>query len=279
MALLSAVLAGISQIYFVNHVFAGVLMLLAVAWVSPYMALTMTLATLSGTLLARWRNWEPQVWRDGLFGFNAALVGLAVGLFAPPHPGLLVLAAAGGAASAWLYFSLRRMAGIPWYTLPFNLLVLPWLYASGSRLLEVPEGHKFALSAVGQVVFLPDSLSALLICASLLLAGAGLLCWALVGGVLASLIAWGLGVSTDYIAFGLAGYNGVLTAIGLYWHRLPMAWILAGIGAAGVMTGLMLKLGLPMLTMPFVLSCWLCLALRRGLCEPKAREITDRENI
>lgn len=279
MALLSAMLAGISQIYFVNHLLAGFLMLLAVAWVSPWMALVMVLAVAAATLLARWRGWAPAAWRDGLFGFNAALVGLAIGLFAPPSPWLLALAVLGGAASAAIYAGLRRLAGIPWYTLPFNLLVLPWLYLEGTRLIEVPEGHQFALSAVGQVVFLPDSLSALLICAALSLAGAGLLCWAVIGGVLASLVAWGLGVGTDYITFGLAGYNGVLTAIGLYWHRLAPGWILAGIVAAGLISGLMLRLGLPMLTMPFVLSCWLCLALRHGICYQGNKRIHDREKV
>jgi urea transporter len=277
MALLSAMLAGISQIYFVNHLLAGLLMLLAVAWVSPWMALLMVLAVAAATLLACWRRWEPAAWRDGLFGFNAALVGLAIGLFAPPGPAWLALAILGGALSAAIYAGLRRLAGIPWYTLPFNLLVLPALYLYGSRLIEVPEGHQFALSAVGQVVFLPDSFSALLICAALLLAGAGLLAWAVIGGVVASLVAWGLGVGTDVITFGLAGYNGVLAAIGLYWHRLPVAWILAGVTAAGLMSGLMLRLGLPMLTLPFVLSCWLCLALRRGICYQGNKRIQDRE--
>lgn len=277
MALLSAMLAGISQIYFVNHPLAGLLMLLAVAWVSPWMALLMVLTVATATLLARWRGWEPAAWRDGLFGFNAGLVGLVIGLLAPPGPGWLALAVLGGMLCTVLYAGLRRLAGIPWYTLPFNLLVLPVLYLYGSRLVEVPEGHQFALSAVGQVVFLPDSLSALLICAALLLAGTGLLAWAVIGGVLTSLVAWGLGVGTDVITFGLAGYNGVLAAIALYWHRLPVVWIVAGVTIAGLMSGMLLLLGLPMLTLPFIFSCWLCLALRHGICYQGNKRIQDRE--
>lgn len=280
MALLSSLLAAIGQIYFVNNRLSGALIALGVLWVSPWMAATMMLATLAATLLAQLCKWEPDAWRDGLFGFNAALVGLAFGLFAEHTPFWLLMSALGGMGSAWLYYRLRRLAAIPWYTLPFNLVVLPWLYFVGQRVAdEVPQGYNFSLSAIGQVVFLPDTVPAVLICAALLLAGIGMLGWAFVGALVSSGAALLLLVNPDYINFGLTGYNGVLAAIAMFWHGSRQVWMLLAAALAGLMTAVMLKLGLPMLTMPFVLSCWLCLAMQKGLCYYRAAHMTDREKV
>lgn len=280
MTLLSSLLAAVGQIYFINNRLAGALIVVGVLWVSPWMAATMMLATLSATLLAQVCKWEPDAWRDGLFGFNAALVGLAFGLFAEHTPQWLLLSALGGALSAWLYYRLRRLAAIPWYTLPFNLVVLPWLYFIGQRVAdEVPQGYNFSLSAIGQVIFLPDTVPAVLICIALLLVGIEMLGWAFVGAMVSSGAALLLLVNPDYINFGLTGYNGVLAAIAMFWHGSRQAWILLAAALAGLMTAVMLKLGLPMLTMPFVLSCWLCLAMQKGLKYYQASHIIDRERV
>lgn len=279
MGLLSAVLAGVGQIYFINRPLPGLLITLAVAWVSPYMALVMLLATAGAILTAHWLRFDTQLQAEGVYGYNAALVGLALVLFAPEIPWVPLIAVVLGSASCLLYFLLRKLGNIPWYTLPFNLLILPWLYWSGQRLAdEVPNGYQFVLSAVGQVVFLPDTLPAVLICMALLMAGMGMLGWALAGGLLASLVALGLLVNPDYMNFGLTGYNGVLAAIAMFWHRSRFVWSLIAALLAGGMTAAMLRLGLPMLTMPFILSCWLCL-LAQWLARKKRQPATPEIRI
>lgn len=267
MALLSALLASISQIYFVNRPLAGLLITLGVWWASPYMALSMLIATFSAVLLAQVLKFDATLQREGCYGFNAALVGLALALFAPPSTGLLVASAVLGAASGLIYAYWNRVFKFPCYTFAFNLLILPWLYWNGQRLAdEVPSDYEFSLSAIGQVIFLPDTIPAVLVCAALLLAGIGMLGWAFVGAIIASGTATLLLINPDYINFGLTGYNGVLAAIAMFWHQFKPSWSIAAAAIAGLMTALMLKTGLPMLTMPFVLSCWLCLALRSGFC-------------
>ncbi|WP_116474639.1 urea transporter [Zobellella maritima] len=277
MGLLSAVLAGISQIYFINRPLPGLLITLAVAWVSPYMALVMLLATASATLTAHRLKFDAQPLAEGVYGYNAALVGLALTLFAPDTVWVPLIAVVLGCVSCLVYFLLRKLGNIPWYTLPFNLLILPWLYWSGQRLAdEVPGGYQFILSAVGQVVFLPDTLPAVLLCIALLTAGIGMLGWALAGGLLASLVALGLLVNPDYMNFGLTGYNGVLAALAMFWQRSRFGWSLIAALLAGGMTAAMLRLGLPMLTMPFILSCWLCLLaqwLAGNKCQPTPPKI------
>ncbi len=267
MGLLSALLVSIGQIYFVNRPLAGLLITLGVLWAAPYMALAMLIATLSGVLVAHRLELDAQLQAEGCYGFNAALVGLALALFAPPGAGMLVASAVLGAVSCLIYAFLRMKVRFPCYTLPFNLLVLPWLYWKEHRLVDViPQGYDFSLSAIGQVVFLPDTVPAIMGCAALLLAGIGMLGWAFAGAVITSGTALLLLVNPDYINFGLTGYNGVLAAIAMFWHGFKPGWSIVAAVLAGLMTAIMLKTGLPMLTMPFVLSCWLCLALRGRLC-------------
>lgn len=280
MALLSALLASISQIYFVNRPLSGLLITLGVFWANPFMGLAMVIATLSALVLAEILKFNATLQAEGCYGFNAALVGLALALFAPPSIWVLVASAVLGGLSCLIYALWNKYIKFACYTLPFNLLILPWLYWNGQRLAdEVPNNYEFSLSAIGQVIFLPDTVPAVLVCAALLLAGIGMLGWAFVGGMVASGTAAFLLINPDYIDFGLTGYNGVLAAIAMFWHQLKPVWSVAAAVLAGLMTALMLKTGLPMLTMPFVLACWMCLGLRSGFCYYQHKFMPNKEHL
>lgn len=278
MALLSALLASIGQIYFVNRSLSGLLIALGVLWAAPFMGLAMLIATFSAVTLAQLLKFDVALQRDGCYGFNAALIGLALALFAPPSLWVLIASVVLGGLSALIYALWNKHLTFSCYTLPFNLLILPWLYWNGQRLAdEVPNNYEFSLSAIGQVIFLPDTVPAVLACTALLLAGIGMLGWAFVGGVVASGTASFLLINPDYIDFGLTGYNGVLAAIGMFWHQFKPSWSIVAAVLAGLMTAMMLKAGLPMLTMPFVLSCWACLGLRKGFCYYQHKYMPNKE--
>lgn len=280
MALLSALLASISQIYFVNRRLSGLLITLGVLWTAPFMGLSMLLATFSAVLLAQLLKFNPVLQAEGCYGFNAALVGLSLALFAPPSLWVLVASVVLGGLSCLMYAFWIKRFKISCYTLPFNLLILPWLYWNGQRLAdEVPSDYEFSLSAIGQVIFLPDTVPAIMVCAALLLAGIGMLGWAFVGAVIASGTATFLLINPDYINFGLTGYNGVLAAIAMFWHQFKPGWSIAAAVLAGLMTALMLKTGLPMLTMPFVLACWLCFASHSGFCYFQRKYMPNKEHL
>lgn len=280
MALLSALLASFSQIYFVNRPLSGLLIVLGVLWSAPFMGVAMVLATLSAILVAHVLKFNPVLQAEGCYGFNAALIGLALALFAPPSPWVLVASGVLGGLSALIYALWNKHIKFPCYTLPFNLLILPWLYWNGQRLAdEVPNDYEFSLSAIGQVIFLPDTVPAIMVCAALLLAGIGMLGWAFVGAVIASGTASFLLINPDYINFGLTGYNGVLAAVAMFWHQFKPSWSIAAAVIAGLMTALMLKIGLPMLTMPFVLACWLCLGARHLFCYYQNKFMPNKEHL
>ena len=280
MALLSALLASISQIYFVTGPLSGLLITIGVLWAAPFMGLAMLIAAFTAVLVAQLLKFNPTLQAEGCYGFNGALIGLSLALFAPASSWVLIASCVLGGLSCLIYALWNKHVKFPCYTLPFNLLILPWLYWNGQRLAdEVPSDYEFSLSAIGQVIFLPDTVPAIMVCAALLLAGIGMLGWAFVGAVVASGTATFLLVNPDYINFGLTGYNGVLAAIAMFWHQFKPSWSIVAAVIAGLMTALMLKVGLPMLTMPFVLACWLCLATRHIFCHYQHKFMPNKEHL
>jgi urea transporter len=110
-------------------------------------------------------------------------------------------------------------------------------------------------------------LAATLVQPRLFLAGAGAV-------LLAGLVARSLGLAPELIRSGLFGYNALLVALGcaaLLEPGLPAV----GLGLAGVVAAVVLgaalqatltaRLGLPVLTLPFVLITWLLLVAAPGL--------------
>ncbi len=72
---------GIGQVMFQNNAFSGLLMLIGIAcnsWVLAILALAGNIAGLLTAILAKYPQKDI---RDGLYGFNGTLVGIAVGVF------------------------------------------------------------------------------------------------------------------------------------------------------------------------------------------------------
>jgi NAD-dependent protein deacetylase/lipoamidase len=120
-----AVFAGLAQLLFSNRALAGVAVLAAVAVVAPVHALMMLSGVIVATAVAGWSRWNRLLLRDGLFGYNGALIGLVwPALFTPSSLGFWLLVPAAIAAT-WLHGKLlpgfsRR--DLPVLGLPFLLV-------------------------------------------------------------------------------------------------------------------------------------------------------------
>ena len=146
---IDAPLAGIAQLLFSNRPLAGAVVLAAVALVAPVHALTLLAGTVCATALAGALRWNRLLLRDGLFGYNGALVGLVwPALFAPGSPGFWLLPPAAVAAT-WLHgrllpgFSRRDL---PVLALPF--LLVTWTAATLGQL----GGWRSVLAATPPVI-------------------------------------------------------------------------------------------------------------------------------
>lgn len=287
---LDTLLHSYSQVLFQCHRFCGLLILLAIA-LDGATALLGSLLGWSGALLgARLIRADAALVRAGYYGFNGVLVGLALGHF---------LGGSWFSASAILLFSalsaplihlqIRRWSIAP-YTSAFVLLGwCAWLLVTGAGLLPaaqatlpatdgtgLPDWLAGPIQGLGQVFFLGSLPAGLLILAALAVSAPRNAAWGLSGALLGSLVAALVSVLTDTalvsmtaIDSGLFGYNGALAALALAqrFTRQP------GLIAIGVVMATLLQpgfslLGLPALTAPFILACWLVCTLA-GALQPR----------
>ncbi|MGA4514382.1 urea transporter [Staphylococcus caledonicus] len=125
------------------------------------------------------------------------------------------------------------------------------------------------LKNVAQVVLINNKWTGLFILIGLFIADWKIGLAAMSGSLLALLLGPYFNYSSEEIRDGLAGYNSVLTAIGLalFLQSSTLSWIVLIIGViltlpVGAAVREFLKpFGIPMLTFPFVLMTWLVLAM------------------
>nr|WP_158651778.1 urea transporter [Marinobacterium profundum] len=290
---LDMLLHSFSQILFQSHRGCGALILLAIG-LESITALLGSLLGWGGALLgARLIRADSAMMRAGYFGFNGALLGLALNLLLGQSWFSVTCILAFSALSAPLVQLQIRRWRIPPYTSAFILMSwCAWLLAAMLELLPntaIPDTAALGTATddavtgaitllqwsagvvrgLGQVFFLESLPAGLLILAALALSAPRNALWGLGGALLGSLVASLCSALADTplfspqaIAAGLFGYNGALAALALL-QRFPRqpAIIAAGVVLATVLQPLFGIIGLPAFTAPFVLACWLIVIL------------------
>lgn len=269
---LRALLCGFAQIFLQQHPGCGALVALAILIGAPELLPGALLGGLSAMLIAQRLGYPKADIAIGLYGYNGILLGLLLSLKLPWTPLLPVMVVASAALSSLLLAPwmrrMRRQGWLPAFTLPFVLLgwLLLALFAPADQPLSVPS-HSAEFDAVqllqailrglGQVIFLDSPLAGLCLLIGLRLADGRTALWALLGSSSGLALAIAHGWPSDAAQAGLYGYNATLAAIALAQvYRCPL------VPAAGILLALVLQaafsaLGLPALTMPFILACWL----------------------
>jgi urea transporter len=246
-------------------------------------------AVLLATSLAYAMNLSRDAICDGLFGYNALLIGVAGAALLPLAPvtvGLVALTAAASVpATAATRALLGTSFGLPVLTVPFLLTVWllvgaaatagvptsPLAATAGSVDLAIPDAVRAYLQALGAIFFLPRVDVGLLVLAALVSFSR----IAVVLTVVAFAPVHLLGAATlagysDYQV--LLGLNAVLTAIAIggIWFVPGVASVIVAAGAAlvaGLVTlglaPLAARLGLPLLVLPFNATVLLLLAAMR----------------
>jgi urea transporter len=286
---LDALLHSFSQILFQSHRGCGALILLAIG-VESITALLGSLLGWGGALLgARLIRADGAMMRAGYYGFNGALVGLALNLLLGLSWFSLVCILAFSALSAPLVQLQIRRWRIPPYTSAFVLLSwCAWLLASMPELLPIADvaipdtapdtavGTMTLLQwiagpvrGLGQVFFLGSVPAGLLILTALALSAPRNALWGFGGALLGTLVASLCSALADTQLFsphaitaGLFGYNGALAALALLqrFPRQPIV-IAAGVVLATALQPVFGIIGLQAFTAPFVLACWLIVIL------------------
>lgn len=295
---IDAVLRGVGQVMFQNNSYAGLLFVLGIAWSAPLLALATLLGAVASTATALWMGLGRAPVRDGMFGFNGALVAIAWMVFLQPTAltwAGMVVAAAGSTIVTCALTGLLRNWSLPGLTAPFVLTswcaflataqlgrlqptgLLPAAVLPKAAAVEgvvgvatVAEG---VFNGVAQVFFQQSVVTGALFTLGLLVGSWRAGVAALAGSLIGVLVTWGLGASEGAIRAGIHGFNGVLVAIALgtvfagpgrraVGYAVP-ATIATPIVAAAV-SAVVQPFGLPGLTLPFVLVTWLFLLAERA---------------
>ena len=249
-------LRGIGQVVFQNNPLCGLVILGALFYNSWIYGSICILGVVVSTATASALRADRGLIRDGLFGFNGALVGLALVAFtsenfrtgAVPSPYLGVYIVFAAAMTTIVFSSLASLLApykVAALTMPFVLVGWLFLFAvlkfdnidagplakpvspdqyADSVTYVLPTWYMGIGNAIGQIFFQDNWISGYLIVLGIAIhsrIGAGM---ALIGAALAALVAVVFGAPEGAIRDGLFGYNAALTALALGGFFLVLTW-------------------------------------------------------
>lgn len=268
---------GVGQVMFQGNAVSGLLMLVGIFLNSWQMGLLAMAGNVVSTLAAYFSGYDRDEIKNGLYGFNGTLVGIAVGVFMQLSVGALVMMVVASSASTWIAHLFGRQRLLPGFTAPFILSVwgligfCRWtmpdmLLASGAT--EAASQSVDCLQAfgrgIGQVMFQDNVATGLLFLAGILIHSRVAAAYTVGGALLPIPVAMCMGVDVEALNLGLMGYNGALCAIALggkEWKSC--AWATLSVLFSVVLQVVGIRLGLVTLTAPFVLAVWITMGLRR----------------
>lgn len=283
-----ALLSGFSQVFLQNDPGCGLLILLGIAVGAPELLGGALLGALTGTLTAQRRGYASADIEQGLYGYNGVLLGMLISMqfqWSASVP-LLIIVSAGLSSlilAPWMA-RMRTRQWLPAFTFPF--VALSWLLLELATPLQLQLQPSAALESqqldlinslaamargLGQVLFIERPLSGLCLLLGLFVADTRAAVWGLVGSACGLGFALYQGWEQHSALAGLYGYNAVLAAIAVSQvNRRIWLPLLAIIIALGLQPGFS-SLGLPELTMPFILACWLISASQRLIKQSAAQ--------
>ncbi len=128
-----AIPRGIGQVFFQEHAITGAFFVLGIALNSPLMAAGAVAGSAIGWATALALKFDKSETAAGIYGFNAALVGIAAFFFFKPTAVSIGLLVAGCVLATLVTWAARRFVPFPTYTAPF--IVTTWgLYFLGLAL-------------------------------------------------------------------------------------------------------------------------------------------------
>ena len=290
---LDSVLRGVGQVMLQNNSYAGLLFLIGIFYNSALFGFAVLVGTVASTVTAMLLGVKRSNVREGLFGFNGALVAVALLYFLQPDLLAWCYVIIASACTTVVMAALLKVLDtwkVPALTAPFVFTTLCFVLACArfgrlhsTHLLPTAGLPKAAtvegivtmstvayglFSGVAQVFFQANVITGILFTIGLLVSSRAACVAALLGSLLGLLAAWGLGAAEPAIRAGAFGFNSVLTAIALgsvFFVRdvastvyTALAVVVTAVVFAAVSAALE-PIGIPALTSPFVIVVWLFL--------------------
>jgi urea transporter len=273
-SLANIILKGLGQIMLQENPVTGSLFLVGIFYGSLTMGVAALLATISGTVTAFLLKYDKAEINKGLYGFSAALVGVAIMLFLRPvFISWIILIIGSALATVIQHFFMKRK--IPVFTLPFVLIT--WLilfftnpYCTGllsETSITTASSINYltvGFNGFGQVIFQDNLISGVLFFIAVFISSPISALYGFIGAVLSAFIAFSISTPIADINIGLFSFNAVLCAIVFAGHQIKDSiWALIAILLSLVISLLLLKFNFTQLTFPFVLASCVTLFIKK----------------
>lgn len=268
---------GIGQVMFQNNALSGLLMLIGIFLNSWQMGVLAVSGNIISTLTAHFSGYGRDDIKNGLYGFNGTLVGIAVGVFMELSIGSLLLMAVASCVSTWIsrLFSFQR--SLPGFTAPFILSVwmllgfciwiMPDILLVSDAVNDTTQGINYFQTfsfGIGQVMFQGNIWTGLLFLAGILVNSRTAAFYTVIGALLPLPLAILLGIDAETLNMGLMGYNGVLCAIALGDRALKsLVWASCSVLLSTLLQIIGMNLEITTLTAPFVVSVWVIMGIQK----------------
>lgn len=244
-----SILNSYGQVFFSDQIIFSVI-LLAVTFFDVYAGLAGLLSVCASTLLAFLMGYDREQASHGVYGFNALLTGLGLGIFFAPGLQLYLIVVLAAMFSFFLSLGLKGVLGkygLPYLSIPF--LASIWLFTlatrnfsalgisergiytlndlyliGGQRLVSVYEWWnnlhfihilKIYFISLGAILFQFNVLSGIVIAIGLLLYSRIAFVLSLIGFSVAFVFYHLVGASLNDLTYSYVGFNFILTAIAI----------------------------------------------------------------
>lgn len=258
-------LKGIGQIMLQENSITGLLILLGIFYSSPEMSFAALLGSIVGTTTATLLKYNKSDITKGIYGFNAALFGVAVLLFLKPAYTSWLIIIAGSIITVLIqnFFSNWKF---PIFTLPFVLTT--WLlifidtYFKTAILNDVTPAFEstknywsIGFKGYSQVIFQNNFITGLLFFIAVSINAPISALYGFLGALLSSIIAYIFIAPLNEINAGIYGFNAVLCAIVFAGTNFRDAiWVMLSVLLSLLFSHALSSNNIIQLTFPFVAS-------------------------
>ena len=268
---------GIGQVMFQNNALSGLLMLIGIFLNSWQMGILALSGNIISTLTAHFSGYGRDDIKNGLYGFNGTLVGIAVGVFMKLSLGSLLLMVVAACISTWIARLLNLQRSLPGFTAPFILSVwmllgfcswiMPDILLVSDTVTDATQGINYFQTfsfGIGQVMFQGNIWTGLLFLVGILVNSRTAAFYTVIGALFPIPLAILLGIDAETLNMGLMGYNGVLCAIALGDRTLKsLVWDSCSVLLSTLLQIIGMNLEITTLTAPFVVSVWIIMGIQK----------------
>ena len=280
---LDNILKGIGQIMLQENRWTGLLFLVGIFMGSWQCGVAVLLSTAAGTFTAMKLKYNQSEINTGLYGFSAALVGVALAFLFETTALIWVLIILGGALAAVIqHFFIQKK--IPVFTFPF--IVITWVlvftlhhftHIPPSAMLSaevIPSKYDDFLTCTngfGEVIFQGGVISGMIFFVAVFISSPVAALYGLAASILGAGLSQFNGEPVKEIHMGLFGFNAVLSAIVFSGvKKTDGLWVLIAVVLTIIINDFLIDNNLlsavgGVFTFPFVAGTWITLLLKKFL--------------